>query len=111
LALLVLRHKSPRWWFDFNLQLARLEARIYAYVLLLRAEYPSVEQEQAVRLDIVYPDWKKELTRFLPPVKGLLAIPHSIVLIFLSIAVFVVVIIAWFAILFTGRYPRGMFDF
>jgi hypothetical protein len=111
LALLVLRHKYPRWWFDFNLQLARLEARIYAYVLLLRDEYPSVEQEQAVRLDIVYPDAKNELNRWLPLVKWLLAIPHYIVLIFLYIAVFVVVIIAWFAILFTGRYPRGMFDF
>jgi Domain of unknown function (DUF4389) len=111
LALLVLRHKYPRWWFDFNLQLARLEARIYAYVLLLRDEYPSVEQEQAVRLDIVYPDAKNELNRWLPLVKWLLAIPHYIVLIFLYIAVVVVVIIAWFAILFTGRYPRGMFDF
>jgi Domain of unknown function (DUF4389) len=111
LALLVLRHKYPRWWFDFNLQLARLEARIYAYVLLLRDEYPSVEEEQAVRLDIVYPDAKNELNRWLPLVKWLLAIPHYIVLIFLYIAVFVVVIIAWFAILFTGRYPRGMFDF
>jgi hypothetical protein len=111
LALLVLRHKYPRWWFDFNLQLTRLEARIYCYVLLLRDEYPSVEEGQAVHLDIVYPDAKNDLNRWLPLVKWFLAIPHYIVLVFLYIAVVVVVIIAWFAILFTGRYPRGMFDF
>ena len=111
LALLVLRHKYPRWWFDFNLQITRLEARIYSYVFLLRDEYPSADEEQAVRLDIVSPDAKNELNRWLPLVKWLLAIPHYIVLVFLYIAVAVVVIIAWFAILFTGRYPRGMFDF
>jgi hypothetical protein len=111
LALLVLRHKYPRWWFDFNLQLTRLEARIYSYVFLLRDEYPSVDEEQAVRFDIVYPDAKNDLNRWLPLVKWFLAIPHYIVLVFLYIAVVVVVIIAWFAILFTGRYPRGMFDF
>ena len=111
LALLVLRHKYPRWWFDFNLQLVRLEARIYSYLFLLRDEYPSVDEEQAVQVDIVYPDAKNDLNRWLPLVKWLLAIPHYIVLVFLYIAAGVVVIIAWFAILFTGRYPRGMFDF
>jgi len=90
---------------------ARLEARIYSYLFLLRDEYPSVDEEQAVHLDIVYPDAKNDLNRWLPLVKWLLAIPHYIVLLFLSIAAGVVVIIAWFAILFTGRYPRGMFDF
>jgi hypothetical protein len=111
LALLVLRHKYPRWWFDFNLQITRLEARIYSYVFLLRDEYPSVDAEQAVHVEIVYPDAENELNRWLPLVKWLLAIPHYIVLAFLYIAVFVVVIIAWFAILFTGRYPEGIFDF
>jgi hypothetical protein len=111
LALLVLRHKYPRWWFDFNLQLVRLEARIYSYIYLLRDEYPSIDREQAVHLDMVYPDAENDLNRWLPLVKWFLAIPHYIVLIFLNIALFVVVIIAWFAILFTGRYPRGMFDF
>jgi hypothetical protein len=111
LALLVLRHKYPRWWFDFNLYLTRLEARIYSYLFLLRDEYPSVDDEQAVRLDIVYPDAQNDLNRWLPLVKWFLAIPHYIVLIFLNIAAVVVVIIAWFAILFTGRYPQGMFEF
>jgi uncharacterized membrane protein len=111
LALLVLRQKYPRWWFDFNLLLVRLEARIYSYLFLLRDEYPSVDQDQAVRLDIAYPDAKNDLNRWLPLVKWFLAIPHYIVLAFLYIAAVVVVIIAWFAILFTGRYPRGMFDF
>ena len=111
LALLVLRHKYPRWWFDFNLQLVRLEARIYSYLFLLRDEYPSVDEEQAVQVEIVYPDAENDLNRWLPLVKWLLAIPHYIVLVFLYIAAAVVVIIAWFAILFTGRYPRGMFDF
>jgi uncharacterized membrane protein len=111
LALVVLRQKYPRWWFDFNVLLVRLEARIYSYLFLLRDEYPSVDDEQAVHVDIVYPDAKNDLNRWLPLVKWLLAIPHYIVLVFLYIAGVVVVIIAWFAILFTGRYPRGMFDF
>jgi hypothetical protein len=111
LALLVLRHKYPRWWFDFNLQLVRLEARVYSYVFLLRDEYPSVDEEQAVHVDIVYPDAEHDLNRWLPLVKWLLAIPHYIVLVFLYIAAAVVVIIAWFTVLFTGSYPRGMFDF
>ena len=110
-ALLVLRHKYPRWWFDFNVQLVRLTMRIESYVFLLRDEYPSVDDEQAVHVDIVYPDARTDLNRWLPLVKWFLAIPHYIVLIFLDIAAFVVAVIAWFSIVFTGRYPRGMFDF
>jgi hypothetical protein len=111
LALLVLRQKYPRWWFDFNVQLVRLTMRIESYVFLLRDEYPSVDDEQAVHVDIVYPDARTDLNRWLPLVKWFLAIPHYIVLIFLDIAAFVVAVIAWFSIVFTGRYPRGMFDF
>ena len=58
-----------------------------------------------------YPDAERDLNRWLPLVKWLLAIPHFIVLVFLWIAAFFVVVVAWFAILFTGRYPRGLFDF
>jgi hypothetical protein len=91
--------------------LLRLETRITSYTFLLRDEYPSVDDEQAVHVEIVYPDAPNELNRWLPLVKWFLAIPHYIVLFFLDIAAVVVVVIAWFAILFTGRYPEGMFDF
>jgi hypothetical protein len=91
--------------------LLRLETRITAYIFLLRDEYPSVDDEQAVHVEVFYPDAPSDLNRWLPLVKWFLAIPHFIVLFFLDIAAVVVVIIAWFAILFTGRYPRGMFDF
>jgi hypothetical protein len=105
------RHKYPRWWFDFALNLVRLEARITSYVFLLRDEYPSVDDEQHVHLDVPYPDAQADLNRWLPLVKWLLAIPHYLVLIALEIAAVVVAVIAWFAILFTGRYPESLFRF
>jgi hypothetical protein len=111
LLMILFRQKYPRWWFDWNLELQRFTNRVLVYVLLMDDRYPSTDQEQRLRLDYVYPDVPRELNRFLPLVKWLLAIPHYIVLAFLWIAVFFVVIVAWFAILFTGRYPRGMFDF
>jgi len=107
--MIVFRQKYPRWWFDWNLNLVRFENRVFAYLFLLRDEYPSTDEEQAVRLDFPYPDVKNDLNRWLPLVKWLLAIPHVIILLFLAIAVFVVVIIS--SILFTGRYPQGLFDF
>lgn len=110
-ALLVVRHKYPRWWFDFALNLLRFNARVGAYFFLLRDEYPSVDEEQHVRVDVPYPVANAELNRWLPLVKWLLAIPHYVVLVFLDIAVVAVSIVAWFAILFTGRYPRSLFDF
>jgi len=112
LVLMILfRRKYPRWWFDWNLALTRFIARVDAYILLLTDEYPSTDEAQAVHIDIPYPDAKEELNRWLPLVKWIMAIPHYVVLAFLCIAVWVVVIVAWFAILFTGRYPRSMFDF
>ena len=111
LVLMILfRQKYPRWWFDWNLQLLRFSNRVTAYLGLLDDRYPSTDEEQAVHLDLPYPD-ARQLNRWLPLVKWLLAIPHYIVLFFLDIAAFFVVIAAWFAILFTGRYPRGMFSF
>jgi hypothetical protein len=109
--ILVFRHKYPRWWFDWGLELNRFSARVGAYVLLWRDEYPSTDEEQAVHLDIAYPDVEGQLNRFMPLVKWLLAIPHYIVLMVLWIVAIVVTVIAWFAILIVGRYPRGMFDF
>jgi len=111
LLLIVVRQRYPRWWFAFARELARFGARIGAYLTLLTDQYPSTVEEQSVHLDIDYPDVVRDLNRWLPLVKWLLAIPHYIVLFFLTVAAVVVVIVAWFAILFTGRYPRGMFDF
>jgi Domain of unknown function (DUF4389) len=111
LLMIVFREKYPRWWFDWNLALLGFHNRIAAFLLLLRDEYPSTDEEQTVHLDMAYPDVQTQLNRWLPLVKWLLAIPHYIVLIALDIATLVVVIIAWFAILFTGRYPRWAFDF
>jgi hypothetical protein len=109
--MLLFRRKYPRWWFDWNLAIIRFSTRIYAYLMLLRDEYPSTDEEQAVHIDIPYPNAKEDLNRWLPLVKWIMAIPHYIVLCFLGIAACVLVIIAWFAILFTGRYPQSLFDF
>jgi hypothetical protein len=111
LLMILFREKYPRWWFDWNLGLLRFTSRVGAYLLLLRDEYPSTDEEQSVHLDIDYPDVPNELNRWLPLVKWFLAIPHFIVLVFLFLAAIVVAVIAWFAILFTGRYPRWAFDF
>ena len=111
LLMILFRQKYPRWWFDWNLELMRFSNRIAVYLALMDDRYPSTDEHQGVALDFPYPDASRDLNRWLPLVKWLLAIPHYIVLIFLWIASLVVVIFAWFAILFTGRYPRGMFDF
>jgi hypothetical protein len=111
LLMILFRQKYPRWWFDWNLNLFRFQNRVFAYLSLMDDRYPSTDEEQAVRIEIDYPDAKQDLNRWLPLVKWLLAIPHYIVLVFLFIAAFIVVIIAWLAILFTGKYPRGLFDF
>ena len=109
--MIVFRQKYPRWWFDWNLELSRFGARVGSYLALLRDEYPATDDEQAVHLTFTYPDVPNDLNRWLPLVKWLLAIPHYIVLFFLFIGAFVAVVIAWFAIVFTGRYPRGLFDY
>lgn len=111
LLMILFRRRYPRWWFDFALELTRFSTRVCAYVALLTDQYPSTVEEQGVHLEIDYPEVERDLNRWLPLVKWLLALPHHIILIFLNIAAFVVAVIAWFAILFTGRYPRGMFDF
>jgi hypothetical protein len=111
LLLIVFRRKYPRWWFDWNLELQRFGNRVVAYLALMDDRYPATDEHQSVHLDYPYPDARRDLNRWLPLVKWLLAIPHYIVLVFLDIAALVVVIVAWFAILFSGRYPRGMFDF
>jgi len=111
LVMIVFRQKYPRWWFDWNVALLRFINRVVVFIFLLRDEYPSTDAEQAVHLEVDYPDVPNDLNRWLPLVKWLLAIPHYVVLFFLTIAVFFAVIVAWFAIVFTGRYPAGLFDF
>jgi hypothetical protein len=109
--MLVFRQKYPGWWFDWNVALTAFAIRVMAYLALLRDEYPSTEEEQAIHLAIAYPDARVELNRWLPPVKWLLALPHFLVLGVLAVAAVVCVIIAWFALLTTGVYPRPLFDF
>jgi Domain of unknown function (DUF4389) len=111
LLMILFREKYPRWWYDWNLELLRFTNRVGTYFALMNDRYPSTDERQWVRLDFPYPDAKRDLNRWLPLVKWLLAIPHYIVLAFLYLAALVVVIVAWFAILFTGRYPRGIFTF
>ena len=109
-VMLLFRKKYPWWWFDWNLELTRFGTRVAAYLSLLDDQYPSTDEEQAVHLELDRPD-AAALSRGLPLIKWLLAIPHYFVLFFLAIGVFFVLIFAWFAILFTGRYPRGAFGF
>jgi hypothetical protein len=109
--MIVFRQKYPRWWFDWNRELLRFTNRILAYLALMDDRYPSTDDSQSVTLSFGYPDAKEGLNRWLPLVKWLLAVPHYVLLFFLTIAAVVSVIIAWFAILFTGRYPRGLFEF
>jgi hypothetical protein len=109
--MIVFRVRYPRWWFDFARELTRFGARVGAYLALLTDRYPSTVEEQSVHLEIDYPDVGRDLNRWLPLVKWLLALPHYLVLVVLWIAAIAAIIVAWFAILLTGRYPRGLFDF
>jgi hypothetical protein len=111
LLMILFRQKYPRWWFDWNLELQRLGNRVVVYLGLMNDRYPSTDDQQSVRLDYPYPDAAQDLNRWLPLVKWLLAIPHFIVLAFLSVGAVLATVIAWFAIVFTGRYPRRLFGF
>ena len=111
LLMIVFRGKYPRWWFDWNVELMRFTNRVYAYGALLSDRYPSTDEKQYVKLDLEYPDAREGLSRWLPLVKWLLAIPHYVVLAVLSVGALFAVVAAWFSILFTGRYPRALFDY
>ena len=111
LLMIVFRVRYPRWWFDFGLEMTRFGSRVGAYLALLTDQYPSTVEEQSVHIEIDYPDVGRDLNRWLPIVKPILALPHFLVLIVLLVAAVVAVVIAWFAILLTGRYPRPLFDF
>lgn len=111
LLMILFRQKYPQWWFDWNLELTRFSGRVLAYAFLMSDEYPSTDEEQYVHLDISYPDAVNDLNRWMPLIKWFLLIPHYVVLAVLVAIVFIFVVIAWFAILFTGSYPRGLFNF
>jgi len=111
MLMIVFRQRYPRWWFDFAREFTRFGARVFAYLVLLTDRYPSTVDEQSVHLEIDYPDVERDLNRWLPLVKWFLAIPHYIVLAVLGLIAIFAVVIAWFAILFTGRYPRALFDY
>ena len=111
LLTLLFRRKYPRWWFDWNVEVTRFTTRVGAYLGLLRDEYPSTDEQQTVHLDLDYPDAEHDLKRWMPLVKWLLAIPHYVALAVLGVGALLTTVIAWFAILFTGRYPRGMFRY
>lgn len=111
LLMILFRQKYPRWWFDWNVNLIKFGYRLAAYLFLLRDEYPSTDEEQSVHIEIPYPDVQRDLNRWLPLLKWLLAIPHYIVLAVLTVVLVILVIIAWVAILFTARYPRDLFNY
>jgi hypothetical protein len=111
LFMILFRQKYPRWWFDWNLELQRFSNRVVVFLALMDDRYPSTDEQQSVHLDYPYPDAFRDLNRWLPLVKWFLAIPHFILLVFLWIAALIAVIAAWFAIVITGRYPKGIFDF
>ncbi len=111
LLMIVFRQKYPRWWFDWNLELQRFSNRVGAYLALMDDRYPSTDDAQSVHLDYAYPDATRDLNRWLPLVKWLLVIPHVVVLVVLNVAAVLSVVVAWFTILVTGRYPRGLFGF
>jgi hypothetical protein len=111
MLMIVFRERYPRWWFDFAREFTRFGTRVGAYLVLLTDQYPSTVEEQSVHLEIDYPDVKGDLNRWLPLVKWLLAIPHYLVLVVLGVGAIFAIFIAWFAILFTGRYPRALFDY
>lgn len=111
LLLVLFRQKYPRWWFDWNRELMRFSSRVGVYLALMDDRYPSTDEKQGVTLDFAYPDAARDLNRWLPLVKWFLAIPHYVVLAFLYLGALVVVVIAWFAILFTGRFPLSLFNY
>ncbi|MBO0825049.1 MAG: DUF4389 domain-containing protein [Actinobacteria bacterium] len=111
LLMILFRQKYPRWWFDWNLELQRFINRVVIYLALMDDNYPSTDDQQSVHLDYAYPDAARDLNRWLPLIKWFLAIPHYIILIVLNFFAVLVAIAAWFAVLVSGRYPRGLFEF
>ena len=111
LLMILFRKKYPKWWFDWNLSLTKFSARIFSYLILLTDQYPSTDEDQSVHIEVRYPDAPEELKRGMPLIKWFLAIPHIFILCFLYIGIIFVTIVAWFSILFTGKYPKSLFEY
>jgi hypothetical protein len=101
-----LRGRIPRWMFDFQVSLINWQLRAFSYCLLLTDTYPPFEGDYPIRFEARYPDrlarWKVLFWKLFT------TIPHMVVLVFLWVGAYVALVIAWFAILFTGRFPRGL---
>jgi|tagenome__1003787_1003787.scaffolds.fasta_scaffold20849642_3 hypothetical protein len=100
----------------FQTMYLRYYWRVTSFAAFMRNEYPpfdfATDPALVVRdAAVVDVDDPGEMNRWLPLVKWLLAFPHYVVLWLLGIAAFVVIVIAFFAVLFTGRWPEGMRDF
>jgi hypothetical protein len=103
--------RYPQGLFNFVVGVYRWNTNVNAYILLMRDEYPPFTMS-AGRYPVTYEvDYPERLSRWKIFVKWLFVIPNIIVLMVLLLAYYVTLIIAWFAILFTGRYPKGLFSF
>jgi len=107
---LLFRGVYPSYALSFNKALFGLVNRVWAYIALLTDEYPSIEESGVVR--ITYPEIEggKSLSRGLPLVKCFLAIPLYIVGIVYSIYGFIMLVLAWLNIIFTGTMSQGSAD-
>jgi hypothetical protein len=101
----------PEGLFKFAVGVQRWSQNMTAYVWLLRDEYPPFSMDTGAYPVVFEADYPTDLNRWLPLVKWLLVLPVAIVGLVVLLLAYVTSIIAWFAILFTGTYPRGLFDF
>ena len=101
----------PRSLFDFAVNTQRWRMNLVGYVMLIREEYPPFSFEPGLYPVTFEVDYPANLQRFAPLYKWILAIPHFIIVAVLGFVAFFVVFIAGFSVLFTGKYPEGMYKF
>lgn len=108
--MILFRRKYPQWLFAFNTGALAFTQRVVAYLYCLTPNYPSIDEDQGVHLNISFPE-ENTLHRYLPFIKWLLLLPHYVCLIVLGIACLVVAVLGWICVVFTGKYPRSLFNF
>jgi len=102
---IVVRQVYPSYVLAFNEAVLSLQTRVDAYLLLLSDQYPSIEENDVV--SVTFPEVDaKQLNRWLPLVKWLLALPLYLVGIVYFIYAALLTLLGWFSILFTGNYPE-----